>query len=344
MRLCRRRSRLQAEQAVNENASTNPEAPPQPVVEQASPVDAHGDSIMAPSTDDEVGRCPRTLSPPRCGLHTPSHSPPPIHSPAHAPTHPRTPFSLQDEYVSQDEDCCPYSSEYEDQDEDEDTKNTAGTATTAPTPTHPHPHNPSASVHNKDCIACAKGLIQAGRYDKAILKLTTAIKSCEDNDTLILLLTARAEAYSGLSRHLRTIPAEQSERRAVYAPDPHTLASSGLRDAENALRLEAGRACAVHVARGDALFLLERYHDARESYSLAQSYNFVPSVGLLNKIAECERALSGGEGGGEGGRAQHWRGRSGPCWALQPLRHSICCNQSASDGGCRMHTLPEIAV
>ncbi len=108
------------------------------------------------------------------------------------------------------------------------------------------------------------------------------------------MLLGRCEAYCGLSRHLRTIPAAQSERRAVYAPDPHSLATSALKDAEHAFNLESNRAGAVHKARGDALFLLERYADAREAYSLAYSYTPGPCTNA--KMISCEQALCDGNG------------------------------------------------
>lgn len=139
--------------------------------------------------------------------------------------------------------------------------------------------------------ATAAAHLAAGRFDKAILSYSNALKACDDAVQRAALLTSRADAYCSLSRHLRSIPAAQSERRAVYAPDPHSLASSALRDADNALRVVAGPAAAAHARRGDALFLLERYSEALESYRLAAAQ--APSFAcVIAKIEACEAALS----------------------------------------------------
>jgi Lon protease-like protein len=152
-----------------------------------------------------------------------------------------------------------------------------------------------------DCMAVAAAHLAAGRFDKAILAYTSALKNLihdeeGDKETQIQLLLGRCDAYCSLSRHLRTIPAAQSERHAVYAPDPHSLATSALKDAEHAFNLESSRAGAVHKARGDALFLLERYADARDAYSMA--YTHVPVPCLNAKMISCEQALCDGNGSG----------------------------------------------
>jgi Lon protease-like protein len=155
---------------------------------------------------------------------------------------------------------------------------------------------------NGDCMAAAAAHLTAGRFDKAILVYTSALKdlsaTARDNEhrmeTHIELLLGRCEAYCSLSRHLRRIPAAQSERRAVYAPDPHSLATSALKDADHAFHLESSRAGEVHKARGDALFLLEKYVDAREAYSMA--YKHMPGTCLKAKMMSCDQALCDGSG------------------------------------------------
>ncbi|PRW58966.1 DNA excision repair ERCC-8-like isoform B [Chlorella sorokiniana] len=85
-----------------------------------------------------------------------------------------------------------------------------------------------------------------------------------------VLLLARSAAYSALSERLRSVPASQSERRAIFAPDPTQLAALGLKDADAALALlpaGAPDAPQAHLCRGRALALLERYREAEAAYT-----------------------------------------------------------------------------
>ena len=201
----------------------------------------------------------------------------------------RTPSRSQDEFLSQDED--PVYGDPIDEDAKEVGPSSSAAAAAAP------PSGPAAM---------AQAFLTGGRFDKAVAAFSSALKCSETKECRIGLLLGRAAAYCGLSRHIRGIPAAESEARAMYAPDPSHLAGSALRDADNALRLDAPRIAAAHAARGDALFLLERYHDARASYRLAIDH----APGQLQygaKLAECEQALGGGveaEGGGEGEAGQ----------------------------------------
>ena len=179
------------------------------------------------------------------------------------------PYLLQEEYLSQDE---------------------------GPTDMEDDLIDPSDDIAEpKDLVdgsfaTAAGAYIKSGRFDKAIVEYSAALKGDNSREQQITLLLGRAEAYCGMSQHLRSIPAAESEQRAVYAPDPVSLASRALVDADNALRLESDRAKAVHEARGNALFLLERYNDAREAYRLA--YAHCPGPDLAVKIKKCEQALS----------------------------------------------------
>jgi len=157
---------------------------------------------------------------------------------------------------------------------------------------------------NGDCMAAATAHLAAARFDKAISIYTSALKDLSTTtddkehtlETQIKLLIHRCDAYCSFSRHLRTIPAAESERRAVYAPDPHSLATKALKDADHAFNLCSTRAAGVHTARGDALFLLERYADAREAYSMA--YSHMPLALFEAKINSCEQALCDESGAG----------------------------------------------
>lgn len=171
---------------------------------------------------------------------------------------------LQDEFLSQDE---------EDSHE-------AGTASDDALP----PGSPSSR---------AEALLESGSFDKAIVAFSDALTECAEGRQRGTLLLGRSTAYCRLSKHLRSIPAAESEARALYAPDPAQLAASALRDADSALKMDSAHISAVHAARGDAMFLLERYNDAREAYRMALAH----APGQLQyacKLKECDEALSGG--------------------------------------------------
>jgi Lon protease-like protein/tetratricopeptide (TPR) repeat protein len=227
------------------------------------PLAAASAEAAASSTDDDVSQATamhRADTPPEAVRGSPTvsgcHAFPSF-------TNPLLPSSPQDddEYMSQDEDDCP------------------------------SPNGDEGAAPAGGEAAAAAAHLAAGRFDKAILSYSNALKGCDDSGERAALLTARADAYCSLSRHLRSIPAAQSERQAVYAPDPHSLAGSALRDADSALRVVAGPAAAAHARRGDALFLLERYSEALESYRLASAQ--APSFACIAaKMEACEAALA----------------------------------------------------
>lgn len=112
------------------------------------------------------------------------------------------------------------------------------------------------------------------------------------------LLLGRAAAYDGLSRQLRSIPAAQSEARAIYAPDPCQLAALGLKDAEAALALAPDcDAAAAQLHKGRCLFLLERYDQAQAAYRAGLQAQ-PTHAGLQRSLGEVQAALAGGAGGG----------------------------------------------
>ena len=180
------------------------------------------------------------------------------------------------------------------------------------------------SISGAAYAAVAASHLAAGHFDRAICAYSSALKQHLEKEEQITLYLGRSEAYSCFSQHLRDIPAAESERQAIYAPDPHALASSALRDAESALRLESSRVAAVHTVRGDALFLLERYNEARDSYCLANSHS--PSSRIATKLTNCVAALSdnpdagtniaGDEGGTTDGTTTTTSGIT-PCAAMK---------------------------
>lgn len=158
----------------------------------------------------------------------------------------------------------------------------------------------------------AASYMNNGNFEKAIQAYTDSLAAFKDNDertapspqpidsstTTIaatiakkkLLLVGRSQAYCGLSRYLRSIPAEESEANAVYAPDPEHLASCALGDAEKALSLDAMCATIVHLARSDALFLLERYRESHDAVKTAMVHSPRCPV-AATMLRRCETAI-----------------------------------------------------
>lgn len=68
-----------------------------------------------------------------------------------------------------------------------------------------------------------------------------------------------------LSQEYRSRPAARSEAAALFGLDPSTLAALALKDAERAVALRPTWAKA-YSRQGLALYLCERYEDAREAY------------------------------------------------------------------------------
>lgn len=176
----------------------------------------------------------------------------------------------QDEFISQDE-----------EDEECDIEKDKGEVA-----------QPGWNEHEAINLA-AQAYLRAGRFDKAINAFNEALQNADVSEDRVTLFLGRAEAYAGLSRHLSAIPAVESERRAVFAPDPHRLASCALRDAEEALKLQSCRVSAAHLVKGDALFLLERYGEAHCAFRQALSYSRNCRT-ISARLKKCDQALAGG--------------------------------------------------
>ncbi|GFR48493.1 hypothetical protein Agub_g10391 [Astrephomene gubernaculifera] len=109
------------------------------------------------------------------------------------------------------------------------------------------------------------GLYSAQQYGEAAAAYTEALRLAREPGHVAALLSERSAAYASLSRSYLQRPARRSEGAALFDLDPACLAQMALRDAERAVRLrpEWGEA---HGRKADALFLLERYYEAREAY------------------------------------------------------------------------------
>lgn len=141
-----------------------------------------------------------------------------------------------------------------------------------------------------DCaLHQAESLLRQKRFDKAISVCSNALIECLEPDQRSQLLMKRADAYASLGRHICAIPAEQSERYAVFAPDPQHLASKALRDVDDSLQLQRSRLSTMHRIRGDALYLLERYREAHDSYR--QAWNFCETPTLSERIQKCSETI-----------------------------------------------------
>jgi Lon protease-like protein len=136
-------------------------------------------------------------------------------------------------------------------------------------------------------------LLAAKEYTRAIEELTSSVRLCsaEHAEHRRDLLLQRSGAYCEYGNYLRNIPATYSERRAIFAPDPMTLATSALKDADVALRFVALPVAEAHAARGDALVMLERWNDAAEAYKLALLHS-CDDMQLTAKLQACVQEIT----------------------------------------------------
>ncbi|KAL4442724.1 hypothetical protein ABPG77_006718 [Micractinium sp. CCAP 211/92] len=156
--------------------------------------------------------------------------------------------------------------------------------------------------------AIAQAHVQAGKVDKAINEYSDILRRSAlagsgggaccavVHRRHAALLLARSAAYAELSQQLRSIPAAQSESRALYAPDPCQLASLGLKDAESAAAADPDSPEPL-LLKGFALSLLERYQAAEAAYQAGLQLQ--PTHELLrSRLEELQALLEGGSQGG----------------------------------------------
>lgn len=159
--------------------------------------------------------------------------------------------------------------------------------------------------------AIAEAHLQAGKLDRAIneysdilrrssLAAGGACRAAQRRHAALLL--ARSAAYAAFSQQLRSIPAAQSESRALYAPDPCQLASLGLKDAEAAAVADPENPDAL-LHKGYALCLLERYQAAEAAYhaGLQLQPTHEQLCGRLLELQALLQGEAGSPGGGGGG-------------------------------------------
>ncbi|PSC74157.1 LON peptidase N-terminal domain and RING finger 1 isoform B [Micractinium conductrix] len=189
----------------------------------------------------------------------------------------------------------------------------------------------SARCWNKDMVslaATAQMHMQAGKLDRAINEYSDMLgrssmaggAALGDNNAgggararHAALLLGRSAANAAFSQQLRSIPAAQSESRALYAPDPTQLAALALKDAEAAAAMQPDSPEPL-LHKGVALALLERYEAAEAAYHAGLALQLTHGAlraqlqGLQAGLAEGRargddgggsRALSGGDAGGE---------------------------------------------
>ncbi|KAL4424242.1 hypothetical protein ABPG75_001543 [Micractinium tetrahymenae] len=174
--------------------------------------------------------------------------------------------------------------------------------------------------------AIAEAHMQAGKLDKAINEYSDILRrsglagggagggvgrAAQRRHAALLL--ARSAAYAAFSQQLRSIPAAQSESRALYAPDPCQLASLALKDAESAASLDGDNPQAL-LHKGYALHLLERYQAAEAAYQAGLQLQPTHEQ-LRARLQELQALLEGGSphssdssGAGEGGAGRGARG------------------------------------
>lgn len=153
--------------------------------------------------------------------------------------------------------------------------------------------------------AIAQAHVQAGKLDRAVNEYSDMLRrsdmagagasSCATVSARrrhAALLLARSAAYAAFSQQLRSIPAAQSESRALFAPDPCHLASLALKDAEAAAGLD-GDSPEPMLHKGYSLFLLERYTEAGSAYRAGLQLQPTHEQ-LQAQLRELQAALAGG--------------------------------------------------
>ncbi|GIL76200.1 hypothetical protein Vretifemale_5693 [Volvox reticuliferus] len=144
---------------------------------------------------------------------------------------------------------------------------------------------------------CGNNLFNAQKYGEAATAYTEALRYAHDADDVATLLSDRSAAYASLSRTYRSRPARTSEYRALFDLDPTSLAQMALKDAERAVAVRPGWAKA-HSRKGAALFLLERFHEAREAY--LEGLALEPTNSTLQEGMREVQAVLAGDGDGDG--------------------------------------------
>ncbi|GLC50546.1 hypothetical protein PLESTB_000391800 [Pleodorina starrii] len=139
-----------------------------------------------------------------------------------------------------------------------------------------------------------KGLFNAQQYGEAANAYTEALRYAHDADDVATLLSNRSAAYASLSRMYRSRPARTSEYSALFDLDPTSLALMALKDAERAATVRPDWAKA-HSRKGTALFLLERYLEAREAYLEGLALD-PTSAALQEGMREVQALLVGDRG------------------------------------------------
>lgn len=113
-------------------------------------------------------------------------------------------------------------------------------------------------------------------YDGAIEAYTAVVgmKQCRMNDfARCEALLKRAKSYSCYASVLKMMPAIMSERKAVYAPEPSSLARKAVQDADKAeVYLHSALASVLEI-KGDAMESMENFEEALQMFTKCQEYD-----------------------------------------------------------------------
>ena len=113
-------------------------------------------------------------------------------------------------------------------------------------------------------------------YDGAIEAYTTVVgmKQCRMNDfARCEALLKRAKSYSSYASVLKMIPAIMSERTAVYAPEPSSLARKAVQDADKAEVYLRSALASVLEIKGDAMESMENFEEALKMFTKCQEFD-----------------------------------------------------------------------
>ncbi|GLI64935.1 hypothetical protein VaNZ11_008336 [Volvox africanus] len=144
---------------------------------------------------------------------------------------------------------------------------------------------------------CGDSLFSAQKYGEAATAYTEALRYAHDADDVATLLSNRSASYASLSRTYRGRPARTSEYHALFDLDPTSLAQMALKDAERAVAVRPNWA-KTHSRKGAALFLLERFYEAREAY--LEGLALEPTNSMLQEGMREVQAVLAGDGETEG--------------------------------------------
>lgn len=120
---------------------------------------------------------------------------------------------------------------------------------------------PQLTPEQSQTIRRANDAFRNASFEQAVKEYSKAYKV----HPLAAILSNRSAAFCKMSQNLRTIPAYESERHALFGLDPMSHAALALKDAEKVVK-QHSMWPKGYYRKGMALILLERYEEAQDSF------------------------------------------------------------------------------